>query len=458
MDADPRIPSPRRRARRAAWLPLAAAVVAAGCQGSTGLLSRWRTVRDGALAPPPTAEEAGDRRGPLAQLLDPGGVPPRGLKIDDQLARVSGETAPTDPAVEAEFRSAEELMEAGRHDDAEKILVKLDRKSEQGVLGKFFRGEAKPADDGPVTPSGRRSRRAAWGQKALFLLAESQYAQGKLVAANDSYVKLMSAYPTNRYAEQVARREYEIAVAWLEAIDAKSPPEKRERLGDRFNGRLPLADVAGNAIQVLEHVRHHDVDGELADDAVLRIADHYYAAGEYEDAAGKYDELIQEHPKSPLLQTAYLRTIDAKLKAYMGPSYDVAGLDAARDQIHQAMTLFPERQASTTDALSHALDLIEDQQAEILYRRGEFYQKTGYPGAAELCYGEVKTRWPRTDWAPKASQRLEEIARMPRKAVEPSKMMGLPGAGDPFSASAPPPGMSGGMGGMGGMPMGGNGP
>ncbi|GIW89008.1 MAG: hypothetical protein KatS3mg108_3332 [Isosphaeraceae bacterium] len=447
MDADPRTSFPRPRRTCVVGLCLLL-LIFAGCQGSTGVLARWRTVRDHALAPPPTAEEAGDTRGPLAQLLDPAGIPQRGIKFDDQLARTASSSTPTDPAVEAEFRTAEQLMQAGRHGDAEKILVRLDRKSEQGVLGKFFQDEAKADDATLVTPSGRRARRAAWGQKALFLLAESQFAQGKLVAANDTYVKLMTTYPANRYAEQVARREYEIAVAWLEAIDPHAPPEKRERFGDRFNGRLPLVDVAGNALQVLEHVRHHDVDGELADDAALRIADHHYAAGEFEDAAAKYDELIQEYPKSPLLQTAYLRTIDAKLKAYMGPSYDVSGLDAARDQIHQAMTLFPERTASTTDALSHALDLIEDQQAEILFRRGEFYRQTGYPGAAELCYGEVRTRWPRSPWASRSSQRLEEIARKPRKTVEPSKIMTPPGAADPLSGAAPLPGLGAGLGGL----------
>ena len=42
----------------------------------------------------------------------------------------------------------------------------------------------------------------------------------------------------------------------------------------RFNGRLPLVDTQRQRPgQVLEHVRHHDPTGPLADDAVLRIAD-----------------------------------------------------------------------------------------------------------------------------------------------------------------------------------------
>ncbi len=467
MDADP-IPALDRVLRAGACLALVTTVplFATGCQGGSGALSRWRIAHDEGLAKPITDEEVGDTRGPLARLFAPEKMPTRLPTADPAVSLASAEKSTADPAIEADFRTAEELMQAGRLNEAEQLLVKLKKRSEQGSLGFFFGGEGKSKDKSADGVLNRRGKKTAWGEKALFLLAETQFQQGKLVAANDSLVTLMTTYPGTRYQEEAVQREYEIGVAWLEAIDPNAPPERREHFGDRFNGRMPPVDIAGHAIQVFEHVRHHDVDGPLADDAVMRIADYHYNAGSFDDASVFYDQLIADHPKSNLLQTAYLRSIDSKLKAYSGPDYDVAGLEKARDQIHQVMTLFPERQASTTDVLSHSLDLIEDQQAEILFRRGEFYRQTGYPGAAELCFGEVKTRWPKSEWAPQAVARLEEIARMPRKVVEPSKIMTLPGSGDPFGGSSSPtaggPG-GGGMGGMGGMggggiPTGGNGP
>ncbi len=52
----------------------------------------------------------------------------------------------------------------------------------------------------------------------------------------------------------------------------------------RFTGEQPLLDTHGNAIAALEHVRHHDPTGPLADDAVLQIADEHMNIGDYESA------------------------------------------------------------------------------------------------------------------------------------------------------------------------------
>lgn len=419
----------------------------AGCQGGSGFLSRWHALHDDVIAKPPTAEELGDQRGPIARLLTPEHAPARAN--DPEVVQVAL-PPPSHPEVEEQFRAAENLMQEGKLDEAERLLAGLQRKSERGTLGKLFN----PLDPAKPDPKrglfGERKRQSAWGEKALFLLAETQFRRGKLVAANDTLVKLLTQYPGTSYLDQAVQREYDIAVAWLDAINPQSPPEKREQWNDRLTGRLPAIDVSGHALQVLEHVRHHDPTGPLADDAVMRIADHHYQHGAFEEAALYYDQLITDHPKSALLQTAYERTIDAKMKAYEGPDYDVSGLEKAREQIQHATTLFPERRASTSDDLAHKLDLLQDQQAEITFRRGEFYKQTGYPGAAELCFGEVKARWPQSEWASKAEAELQIIAKMPRKKVEPSKIMTRPGAVDPFAGGLGS--AAGGGAGLGGAP------
>jgi outer membrane protein assembly factor BamD (BamD/ComL family) len=443
--------------------------VASGCQSSSGPLARWRALNDDAIAPPPTAGELGDTRGPLAQILAPEKAK---FKRDDGVARVAaaGPAGAVDPEVERDMAAAETLFEDGRFDEAEKLLVKLDRKREKGSFGQIFKGKemkAEGADSVWVRDSDRNlmgpvnTKRAPWGEKTLWYLAEAQYRQGKLIDANDTLVKLVTAYPGTRYLEQAVKREYEIADTWLAATAPDAPAEKKAKPGDVLARRIPPIDASGHALQVLEHVRHHDPLGPLADDAVLRLGNHHYDRGEWEEAYAYYDQLIDDHPKSEHVRAAYLRSIEAKVNSYYGPGYDASGLAAARKQIEQFMSLFPDRDAEVTADLSHKIDLIEDQQAEIAYKRGEFYKQTGYPGAAELCFGEVKARWPESEWAKRSTERLAEVAKMPRKAVEPSKIMTTPGSGDGY-ANGPGnpmggPGMpGGGMGGM-GMPMGGMG-
>jgi tetratricopeptide (TPR) repeat protein len=368
-------------------------------------------------------------------MLTPEGAP---AKVDRDIRRAAAQDDAADlvkertEAVEQELASAMKLFDAGNYPEAERALVRLDRKRQRGILPEFLKRKKEPSDATSIDRLLRKSQ-PAWGEKTLYHLAEAQYHQGKLVAASDTLSKLVVDYPGTRFLEKCVEREFEIAETWMNAIDPDAAPEKRGEWNDRLTGRLPAVDVSGHALQVYERVRHHDPTGPLADDAVMRIADFHDRQGNYEEAAIYYDQLIEDLPKSPLLRQAYEKTIQAKLKAYSGPEYNPSGLEKARAQIHQAMTLFPERQASTSEMFSRALDLIDDQDAEITFRRGEFYRQTGYPQAAEMCYGEVRSRWPRSAWAEQSKARLDEIAPMPRKKVEPSRIMTLPGAGDPYA-------------------------
>ena len=122
--------------------------------------------------------------------------------------------------------------------------------------------------------------------------------------------------------------------------------------------------------------------------------------------------------------------------------------------IRLTMATFPERSPETNDFLLKSLALINEQDAENAYRRGEFYRKTGYPTAAELCYGEVKARWPKSRWAGPAAEGLEIVSRAPRREILPSQIMTKPGDPDPSSVgnTAGSLGSNPGGGGLGGGP------
>ncbi len=207
---------------------------------------------------------------------------------------------------------------------------------------------------------------------------------------------------------------------------------------------------------MLEHVRHNDPSGPLADDAALEIAEYYMKHSDYESAALYYDQLINDFPKSPFLQKAQHAAIDARMKAYLGPDYDASGLEKARVLIRKTMDAFPERQASF-EGLYHTLDVINDAEAEKTFQNGAYYKKIGKVASAEFYFGKIPQRWPTSPWAVKAKTELAMLAKMPRTPSKPSKIILPPGATDPYYSSGPMGGMGGmgmggmGMGGMGGM-------
>jgi outer membrane protein assembly factor BamD (BamD/ComL family) len=378
----------------------------------------------------------------LARYLNPAKTPhassgkePRSLTLSNEGWTPIRE-APN-PEADKQLEAATALYRQGKYDQAEPLLA---------AIAKKHKGES-------------------WGMKAQFLLAEAYYEQGKYYWANDAYVLLMKDYPNNDYADKAVIREYDIAQKWFAyAPDPKNKPDAKFDWWARFEGKVPLLDSKGYAIKALEHVREHDANGPLSDDACVRLADHFMEAHDYETAAMYYDQVVTDHPKSEHVRRAQLASIDAKLKGYMGPEYDGQTLDSALDSIRQTRAAFPER-TEENEKLYRSVDLIFDQHAERAYRVGMYYldyaKRTNGTGtaAAEYYFGLVNARWPKTEWAKKAKAELAVIAKMPRKEAQTSRMMTQPGssgagsgpnAGGGGGGGGGMGGMGGGMGGMGG--------
>ncbi len=321
-----------------------------------------------------------------------------------------------DPTSESEFVAAKKLYDAGDLAGAVKLLTPLAKR------------EVKKG--------------SPWGEKAQWWKAEAEFKMQKYVAAHDSYETLIKKYPGTEYVEKLVAREFQIAQIWLGPEDPKVKPMDWK---SRFDGRQHLIDTPGYAVKALDHVRLHDPLGPLADDAALRTADHYHTVGDYETAAVYYDQLLAESPKSEYRERAQLSSIDSKMKGYIGPEYDITGLEQARETIQKTMAEFPERQA-TAEGLYHTLDLIRDQEAERAYTTAKYYVKAGKPTSAEYYYGLVVNKWPKSKWAGQARKEMASVAKMPRKASLPSKIMTAPGAADPSTMG----GMGGNNGGAGG--------
>ncbi len=470
-----------RTANRLARASFVLAVVAilTGCQGGTGVLRRWNAQNDPTLAKPITADELGDDRNMVARWFNPKAT----AKVGGAFTAAQA-LAPTkaDPETQAEIAAAEDLFQQGRLAEAERAFARLEKKKIKVSVAIDSDGLAENSDGknlwqkvkgSPVLTKKRRIE-PSWGESVLFYLAESQYQQGRFVAANDTYERLLNQFPGGTHREKAVEREFAIAESWFAAGEDARQAEESAKVADgvktdeairvaswtdHFNGRMPMVDVDGYALRAMEHVRQHDATGPLADDATLRIADHYFKREDWENASAYYDQLIAEYPKSPLIQDAHLGSIRAKISGYIGPEYDSEGLEKARVLIRQTIIAFPNRPKEITDELYKDLDLIADQHAEIAYKHGEFYKRTGYAGGAEYYFGEVSARWPKSPWAEKAKAEMASLAKAPRKTVAPSRILSLPGAPDPNavgnsmgSMATMPGGAMGGAGGAGAGP------
>lgn len=423
---------PGERPRRCTAIALALACLAApggaGCQsiGSTNPLALWRMGLDSSLSKGPTEKETGDDRNFLARWMSPKAPPPGEIDTPNMVLGSDGwrPMKPTkDPAAEKELGAAETLFQQGKLADAQEAFARIakNRKGNQ------------------------------YGEKAQYYLAETQFQAKKYMASLDSFEQLMKDYRGTEFVDKVVKREYEMAQLWLAQSDPKTPPEKKLSWTTHFSGEQPLLDAHGHALRALEHVRQHNPNGPLADDAVLRIADEYMKVQDYDSAAIHYEQLVTDHPKSPFVQRAQLALLDARIKAYQGPEYNGAGLDKARETVKQTMAMFPDRPEGN-EKLYHTLDLINDAEAERTYVNGDYYRRAGYPESAEYYFAKIPRRWPKSPWAVKAKTQLASLAKVPRKRHDPSKIMSQPGSNDPMLGGMGGMGNGTGMGGMGMMP------
>ncbi len=259
----------------------------------------------------------------------------------------------------------------------------------------------------------------------LFLLAEAYYWKGDLVAARTHYEKLLDRYPGTEEALTAATRLYQIGTRWLDAAanDDTQPAGMLRRIAFWRQSDRPWIDADGHAIKVLEYIQEHDPGNPLADDAILAIANYQFRRGNFEQAAFYYDLLIQGYPKSEHLAHAYLRAAEARLALYDGAEYNAKPLEEARRLLQTAATQFPEL-ADQRPRIYEMLHRIEERQAERDFQVARFYERIGRPDAARVYYQLVIRDYPKTSWAQRARQRLEELG-LEQQGPQPKRLSDL---------------------------------
>ena len=465
----PRLAPAPAAALRSLLFALPALASLSGCQGLGVPLAQWRSSYDSGLAKSLTKDELAHSNS--KKVDDSNTLLQRWLRPRGPAAAPDGPADPSNDEVVwslgkgfRPFGKTKDDAKPSKDDDESSLvlgsngwrpMIKAEENPEaqkelDAALELFQRGDLAQAESA-FSKIAKKRKETPWGEKAQFYLAETQYQRKKYINAHENFEKLVADYPGTQYLDKLVSREYALAQLWLSQDDPDLKPEDKLPWYAWFTGGQPMIDTKGQGLKALEHVRHHDPTGPLADDAVMQIADYHMGTTDYETAAIYYDQLITDHPKSPFLQKAQLAAIDARMKGYLGPEYDGEGLEQARELVKRTMTTFPDQPANY-EKLYHTLDLINDQDAERTYKVGAYYKKIGKVASAEYYLGKIPQRWPNSPWAVKAKTDLAQLAKMPREQSVPSKMWMQPGASDPYYSSSPAAGGgAGGMGGMGGM-------
>lgn len=338
----------------------------------------------------------------------------------------------------AEYDAALELYDQGKWAEAEKkfsALAKKRRSKHESFMVKFRRAWGVKNEDAtdPFSVYGDSIE-----EDAIFMTAESQFAQMHYAKAQDSYGRLLEHYPSTRHLDATTRQLFRIARYWLdfpedvgETGDADvqlaskedkpaggAPPRRKTSALDRVpifpnltDETRPLFDTAGRGEQALRSIWLHDATGPLADDALMLAANYNLRSEDFVEARRLYTLLREQYPDSPHLKDAYLLGSHVSLASYQGPAYDGKALEEARELKQALVQVFPDITPEQRKKLEEEIELLKDAEVARLWDLVEFYKVKGVDSAIKLhCYAIIN-KYPDSKYAERARETLRQVAK-----------------------------------------------
>lgn len=299
--------------------------------------------------------------------------------------------------------------------------------NQQRAQAAFDKGQELYAE-GRYSRAARRFKEAAerWPkssieQQAMFQQANCYFFDDQYIEARDKYAELLEKYPNSGQVDLVIERLWAIGMYWEKYHEY----EPRWALTPNFLDQTrPWFDTLGHAVKTYEHIQLYDPTGPRSDDAIMAIAGIYFRTNRYSDADHYYSLLRQQYPRSDFQFEAHLLGLQAKLKKYQGPEYDGTPLDEAKVLANQLRNQFSRRLNAEE---RKRLDETRAQVAQAIAARdmtmASHYEKTANHGSARVYYNDVIKKFPESQLASVARERLAENAEEPARPEEPMKWL-----------------------------------
>jgi outer membrane protein assembly factor BamD (BamD/ComL family) len=257
-------------------------------------------------------------------------------------------------------------------------------------------------------------------QEVMYYYAECLRLQGHLPKAADTYAGLLNKFPNSTYREQCVQHMFDIANRWLDDTREAMREEKERQAGKRwvvwprfvsFEKSKPLLDREGRAINTLEQVRLHDINGPLADQSLFLCGVVKMYNENYRDADMYFTQIYARHPESPLAPKAIELGIQCKHLSTGGSDYDGRKTAEARNMVNTALANYPQlaHNKEMRRFLEDQRTSIDMQQAEKEFNMAEFWRRTGHPGSAYFYYQLVRQRYKDTKYARLAEERWNSL-------------------------------------------------
>jgi outer membrane assembly lipoprotein YfiO len=253
--------------------------------------------------------------------------------------------------------------------------------------------------------------------RGLMLAADALYQYGNRIKAFFYLDELMDECPDSKLYPQALEKQYAIANAYLNGY-------KRRLL------YMPMFHAYDEAIEMLYRIQQRSPGSQLAEKALLRTANWYYADQQYDFAADTYAAFMRTYPRSPLIPRIKLRYAFSQYAQFRGPKFDATPVIDAREQLREVIGNYP--QLAREEGIPDLVEQLDRNLARKLYWTADFYRRTNEPRGAVYTLRYLQKAYPQT---PEAAKAKKELTTLPGWALAATPE---PAVGAGFAPASPP--------------------
>jgi len=248
----------------------------------------------------------------------------------------------------------------------------------------------------------RRFPKSAEAAEALFYIGLCHEALDNYENAFKAYEEVVGKYPNSGRIQEILEQEYRIANLFYSGKKRKVP-----------GVGLELLPSYGVAIDIFKRVVENAPYGPYADLSQYKIGECHKKRGEYREAKEAFEKLMDDYPKSQLVDDVKYQIALVSFKMSREASYDERATDEAITEFSRFIAEHPE--SELVQESQSAIQELQGRKAEKAFEIAEFYVKQKSFAAAKTYYNEVIERYAETSWARLALEKLTVLEKEEKK-------------------------------------------
>ena len=236
--------------------------------------------------------------------------------------------------------------------------------------------------------------------RAVFLLGQANFLDDSRIMAFYNFDELLDLYPASVYYYPALQRQFDIADQFLRGY-------KRHFLG------IAMLGATTEATEMLFRIQQRSPGSPLAEKALLRVADYFYASSDFDVAEDAYAAYVRSYPRSPYLPRVRLRQAFAALAQFRGIKFDATHVIDARQQLTDLSVAYP--QLAAEENITAIVERIDVALARKVLTTADFLWRSGKPQGAAYYYQYLVRTFPDFPETQTARQKLQT---MPDSALQ----------------------------------------